>query len=111
MAFTTTVSSTGGAKMKAVLAKAEQSRRKQIKVGFFSSAKYEGRTNPFVVARRIEQLGDAHGPVRPANVGEGAVRCERRCHPGVRCAQRQHPGEAFLPAVHRHHGKGTAGRW
>ena len=38
MAFTTTVSSRGGAKMKAVLAKAEQNRRKKIKVGFFSAA-------------------------------------------------------------------------
>ena len=72
MAFTTQVSSRGGEKLKATLAKAEQNRRKQVKVGFFASAKYEGRANPFVVARNEGQVIGLHGPARPANVGEGA---------------------------------------
>ena len=57
--------------MKAVMAKAEQNRRKQVKVGFFSTAKYEGRSNPFVQARNEGQVIGLHGPARPANVGEG----------------------------------------
>ena len=72
MAFTTTVSSRGGEKLKATLAKAEQNRRKQVKVGFFASAKYEKRANPFVQARNEGQVIGLHGPARPANVGEGA---------------------------------------
>ena len=44
MAFTTTVSSRGGEKLQATLAKAEQSRRKSVKVGFFSTAKYQDGT-------------------------------------------------------------------
>ena len=72
MAFTTTVSSKGGAKLQAVLKKAEDARRKKVKVGFFASAKYEGRSNPFVLARNEGQVIGVHGPARPANVGEGA---------------------------------------
>ena len=70
MAFTTSITSKGGAKMKAVLAKAEQNRRKKIKVGFFASAKYEAQANPFVVARNVGHVRGLHGPVRPANMGE-----------------------------------------
>ena len=72
MAFTTTVSSKGGDKMKAVLKKAEEARRKKVKVGFFASAKYEKRANPFVLARNEGQVIGVHGPARPANLGEGA---------------------------------------
>ena len=56
MAFTTTVSSRGGAKMKAVLAKAEQNRRKKIKVGFFSTAKYDDGT-PVANVAAIQEFG------------------------------------------------------
>ena len=71
MAFQTSVSSRGGQKLNTILLKAESSRVKRIKVGFFASAKYEGRANPFVVARNEGQVIGVHGPARPANVGEG----------------------------------------
>ena len=41
MAFTTSIKSTGGKKLEATLKKAEEARRKAVKVGFFSSAKYD----------------------------------------------------------------------
>ena len=41
MAFSTSVSTKGGNKLKAVLAKAEQARKSKIKVGIFSTAKYD----------------------------------------------------------------------
>ena len=78
MPIKTSISSKGGAKLKAVLAKAEQNRGKRVKVGFFSTAKYEDGT-------------------LVANVGE-------RCgHPGVRGAGGRYPGAALLPAVRCHY--------
>ena len=56
MAFTTTVSSKGGAKLKAVLAQAEKQRAKKIKVGFFSTSEYEDGTKTATVAT-IQEYG------------------------------------------------------
>ena len=56
------------------MAKAEQNRRKQVKVGFFASAKYEKRANPFVQARNEgfrEALASMALPALPT-LGEGA---------------------------------------
>ena len=66
MAFTTQVSSRGGEKLKATLAKAEQNRRKQVKVGFFASAKYDDGTLAANVAAIQEFGAPAVGiPERP----------------------------------------------
>ena len=64
MAFTTTVSSKGGAKLKAVLAQAEKQRAKKIKVGFFSTSEYEDGTKVATVAA-IQEYGLAGNPERP----------------------------------------------
>ena len=53
-----------------ILLQAEKARIKRVRVGFFSTAKYEGRANPFVVARNEGHVIGVHGPARPANVGE-----------------------------------------
>ena len=64
MAFTTSVSTKGGAKLKAVLAAAEKQRRKSVKVGFFSTAKYDDGT-PVAAVAAINEFGLAETPERP----------------------------------------------
>ena len=73
MAFTTTVSIKGGAKMKAVLAKAEQNRRKSVKVGFFAALPSirTGATPLWWRGVKASRVAGFHEPIRPANVGEG----------------------------------------
>ena len=66
MAFTSSVKITGGAKLKAVLAKAEQQRKKKIKVGFFPSAKYDDAdATPVALVAAIQEFGLAGNPERP----------------------------------------------
>ena len=60
MAFQTSVSSRGGEKLKATLAKAEQSRNKRVKVGFFSTAKYQDGT-PVANVAAIQEFGAPRG--------------------------------------------------
>ena len=64
MAFTTTVSTKGGAKLKAVLAQAEKQRAKKIKVGFFSTSEYEDGTK-VATGAAIQEYGLAGNPERP----------------------------------------------
>ena len=66
MAFQTSVSSRGGEKLKATLAKAEQARNKRVKVGFFSTAKYQDGT-PVANVAAIQEFGapEAGIPERP----------------------------------------------
>ena len=66
MAFTSSVKITGGAKLKAVLAKAEQQRKKQIKVGFFPDKKYDDAdATPVALVAAIQEFGLAGNPERP----------------------------------------------
>ena len=66
MAFKTTLTTKGGGKLQAVLKKAEEARRKQVKVGFFSTAKYEDQT-PVATVAAVQEFGapKASIPERP----------------------------------------------
>ena len=67
MAFTSSVQIKGGAKMRAVLDRAEKAksaRKKQIKVGFFSDAEYPDGTKVAAVAA-INEYGLGDNPERP----------------------------------------------
>ena len=67
MAFTTTLKTSGGAKLKAILDKAEKAkaaRAKQIKVGFFSTAEYDDGTKIAGIAA-VNEFGLANVPERP----------------------------------------------
>ena len=64
MAFTTSVSSKGGDKLKAALKKAEEARRSKVKVGFFSSARYEDG-QPVAEVAAIQEFGGGNVPERP----------------------------------------------
>ena len=57
MAFQTSVSQRGGQKLNTILLKAEQARIKRVRVGFFSTAKYEDGTSAAEVAATNE-FGD-----------------------------------------------------
>ena len=69
MAFTTGVQIKGGKKLEAVLKKAEKNkgkRKKEIKVGFFPSAKYDDKdATPVAVVAAISEFGRGHVPERP----------------------------------------------
>ena len=64
MAFTTSVKTKGGKKIKAIMAKAEQNRGKKIKVGFFSASAYPDGTKTALVAA-AQEFGLAGLPERP----------------------------------------------
>ena len=64
MAFSTTLKTSGGAKLKAVLAKAEEARKKQVKVGFLSDAKYDDGKSVAAIAA-IQEFGRGNVPERP----------------------------------------------
>ena len=64
MAFTTSIKTSGGKKLEAVLKKAEDARRSKIKVGFFSDAKYDDGTQIAAVAV-VNEFGLADTPERP----------------------------------------------
>ena len=67
MPFTTTLKTTGGAKLKAVLDRAEKAksaRAKQIKVGFFSDAEYPNGLKIAAVAA-VNEYGLGSAPERP----------------------------------------------
>jgi hypothetical protein len=65
MPITGSVKTTGGKKLEAILKKAEQPRRKQVKVGFFSTAKYDDGT-PVAANAAIQEFGlGASIPERP----------------------------------------------
>ena len=64
MAFSTGLTTKGGKKLEATLAKAEQARRKSVKAGFFSSAEYDDGTKVATVAA-IQEFGLAGNPERP----------------------------------------------
>ena len=66
MAFTTSIKTSGGAKLQAVLKKAEQQRKKQIKVGFFPDKKYDDAdATPVALVAAIQEFGLAGNPERP----------------------------------------------
>ena len=65
MPITGSVKTTGGKKLEAILKKAEEARRKQVKVGFFSTAKYDDGT-PVAANAAIQEFGlGASIPERP----------------------------------------------
>ena len=67
MAFTTSIRTSGGGKLEAVLKKAEQARAKQIKVGFFSDKKYDDKDEtPVALVAALNEFGLGTGtPERP----------------------------------------------
>lgn len=63
MAFTTSVKTSGGKKLQAVLKKAEEARKSQVKVGFLSDAKYpDGK--PVAAIAAINEFGRGNVPER-----------------------------------------------
>ena len=66
MAFTTGATTKGGQKLNAILLKAEKARIKRVRVGFFSTAKYDDGTSVANVAGIQEFGAPAVGiPERP----------------------------------------------
>ena len=66
MAFTTSIRTSGGKKLEAVLKKAEQQRRSKVKVGFFPDKKYDDAdATPVALVAAIQEFGLAGNPERP----------------------------------------------
>ena len=66
MPFRTTLKTTGGGKLQAVLKKAEETRVKKIKVGIFSESKYQDADQtPVATVALIQEYGLAGNPERP----------------------------------------------
>ena len=65
MAFSTSAKITGGKKLAEVMKKAEESRRASVRVGFFSTAKYEDG-QPVAEVAALDEFGvPGHTPERP----------------------------------------------
>ena len=64
MAFSTSVSTKGGDKLKAALKKAEEARRSKVKVGFFSTARYDDG-QPVAEVAALQEFGGGNVPERP----------------------------------------------
>lgn len=70
MGFTSSIKTTGGKKLEAVLKaaeKAKSARKKEIKVGFFASAKYDDKDQtPVALVAALNEFGLGTGtPERP----------------------------------------------